>query len=133
IGMLVDSEDPLMDPENTWGHLKLRDNWDKPSGADDEQVMFMTTCMESWIVADRVALREHFGPRLQESALPPLFDLEGRNRHDVQDKLIHATRDCTNAYSKGSRSFKVLEKLTPTALSALPSFARMLRILMQKL
>ena len=40
IAMLVDSEDPVGDVEKTWAHLKTRDNWDKPAGADDEQVLF---------------------------------------------------------------------------------------------
>jgi hypothetical protein len=27
-----------------------------------------------------------------------------------QDRLVHATRNCTNAYAKGKRSFEVLAK-----------------------
>ncbi|MEI6260362.1 MAG: hypothetical protein WCR46_10700 [Deltaproteobacteria bacterium] len=56
-----------------------------------------------------------------------------RNRHEVQDKLEHATRDCRNAYAKGKRSFKVLGVLNPTVLSSLPSFARTVRILKKRL
>ncbi len=129
VGMLVDSEGPLADLEKTWEHLKTRDNWDKPGGAVDEQVLFMTTCMESWMVADREALREHYGHDLQENALPPLFNLEQRNRHDVQSQLAHATRNCSNAYSKGKRSYQVLEVLRARVLQSLPSFARAVRIL----
>ncbi len=134
IAMLVDSEDPVVDLERTWAHLKTRDNWDKPERAVDEQVLLMTTCMESWIVADRAALGEHYGHRLQESALPPLVDLENRSRHDVHEKLAHASRDCSNAYSKGKRSFEVLAKLDPAVLKQhLPSFVRVDRILKEKL
>jgi len=57
VAMLIDSEDPLKNVEKTWEHLKIRDGWEKPSKARDEQVLFMTTCMETWIVADRGALR----------------------------------------------------------------------------
>lgn len=134
IAMLVDSEDPVEDPEQSWEHLNHRDQWDKPVGASDEQVLFMTTCMETWIVTDRRALQEHYGHRLQENALPPLANLENRNRHEVYDKLVHASRNCSNAYSKGKRSFELLAKLDPAVLKQhLPSFVRVDRILKVKL
>ena len=78
VAMLIDSEDPVANGEKTWQHLKARDGWDKPDGAKDEQVLLMTTCMETWIVADRAALKVHYGHKLQESALPPPNDLENR-------------------------------------------------------
>jgi len=133
IAMLVDSEDPVAEAEKTWDHLKARDNWDRPDGAVDEQVLLMTTCMETWIVADRAALREHYGHKLQENALPPLVKLETRDRHDVHDRLVHATRNCSNAFSKGKRAFQVLGALKPSPLASLPSFARMVRILDSRL
>lgn len=136
VAMLVDSEDPMSDVEKAWEHLKTRDDWDKPDGAVDGQVLLMTTCMETWIAADRDALKQYYGHKLQENALPPLHDLEKRGRHDVLAKLEHATRHCsngTNSYSKGRRSFEVLGMLNPDALNALPSFARMVRILREKL
>jgi hypothetical protein len=133
VAMLVDSEEPPADIEKTWEHLKDCDTWEKPPGAMDDQVLFMTTCTETWVVADRAALEEHYGHKLQENALPSLYNLEARNRHDVQDKLSHATRNCSNAYAKGDRSFEVLGMLEPSTLRALPSFARMVRILDAKL
>jgi len=90
--------------------------------------------METWVVADRDALRKHYGSKLQVSALPPLVQLEGRGRHDVQDRLAHATRNCKNAYTKGKRSFELLARLTPAVLEEhLPSFVRTRRILNDKL
>ena len=134
VALWIDSEDALSDLERTWAHLKARDGWAQPSGANDEQVLFMTTCMETWIVADRAVLSDHYGSELQESALPPLVDLEKRARHDVQDSLTRATRDCSNAYAKGKRSFEVLAKLTPATLEKhLPSFVRVRRILSSQL
>jgi hypothetical protein len=110
--------------------LYSRDQWDKPTEAEDQHVLFMTTCMETWIVADRAALRTHYGHKLQENALPPLRNLEVRNRHDVHDNLVDASRNCSNAYSKGKRSFEVLAKLDPAILKQhLPSFVRIDRIL----
>ena len=134
VGLLVDSEDPVDDIEKTWEHLEKRDSWDKPTGVSDEQVLLMTTCMESWIVSDQNALRAHFKQHLQESALPSLFEMESRHRHDIQDALVHATRNCKNAYKKGKRSFDVLGKLEPAELRKhLPSFVRCERVLKEKL
>ena len=135
VGMLIDSEAPVADPEKPWDHLKHRpgDLWERPTKAKDEQVLFMTTCMETWIAADRETLRQHYGSKLKESSLPPLPNLEARQAHEVQDKLVKATADCSNAYAKGDRSFQVLAELNPEALKSLPSFARCLRILEEKL
>jgi len=135
VAMLIDSEDPVTDADQTWAHLKNRDNWEKPKGVDNRQVLFMTTCMESWIVADRETLKQHYGHKLQESALPPLTDnLERLGRSDVYEKLATATRECSNAYKKGKRSFVVLGELNVSVLeSLLPSFARIKKILSERL
>ena len=134
VAMLIDSEEPVADAEKTWQHVKVRDNWDKPAEASDEQVLLMTTCMETWIVADQKTLKKHYGHDLQENALPRTNNLESRGRDDVHEKLQHATRDCPNAYQKGRRSFVVIGELNPDALEPLlPSFARVKRILEAKL
>jgi hypothetical protein len=134
VAMLIDSEEPLEELEAAWRHLKRHDGWETPAAASDEQVLFMTTCMETWIVTDRAALADHYGSSLQESALPALNDPESRSRREVQEKLAHATRNCANAYAKGKRSFRVLGKLSPAALEKhLPSFQRVLRILEREL
>jgi hypothetical protein len=130
VGLWIDSEDLLPDLEAAWQHLHARDHWKRPNGAADDQVLFMTTCMETWFVADRDAMKFHFGVELQDSALPPLIQLESRTRHEIQDKLMHASRDCSNRYAKGRRSFEILGKLNPDVLEKqLPSFARVRRIL----
>jgi hypothetical protein len=134
VAMLIDSEDPVADIEKTWDHLKQRDGWVQPTGASDEQVLFMTTCMETWIISDRDALREHYGADLRENALPALQDMESRDRHAIQDAIVHATRNCKNAYQKGKRSFEVLAKLQPAELRKhLPSFVRCERVLKARL
>ncbi len=130
VALLIDSEEPVLEIERTWAHLKGRDNWDKPKGASDDQVMMMTTCMESWIASDRKALCEHYGANLHENSLPNLFEMETRDRHVVQNALEHATRDCKNRYEKGKRSFDVLGTLNPNELKKhLPSFERCERLL----
>ena len=132
IALLVDSEDPVANVEETWQHVALRlgDKWAKPSGADDEQLLFMTTSMETWIVIDRTTLKTHFGPKLRDSALPSLQNIEHRDRHVVLRDLENASRDCPGPYSKGQKSFEVLGKLNPEVLEQhLPSFKRVRRIL----
>lgn len=133
VGLLVDSEEPVNDIEKPWEHLN-RDNWSKPSSASDEQALLMTTCMETWIVADREALSRHYGSHLQVAALPALHHLESRTRQDVQNAIVRATRNCNNCYQKGKRSFDVLERLRPSELRKhLPSFVRCERILKNRL
>jgi hypothetical protein len=130
VALLVDSEEPVANLEETWAHLHRRDGWQMPKDAEDWQVLFMTTCMETWIVADRPALAAHYGQALQTSALPPVEHLEQRARDDVQERLVRATKSCSNAYTKGKRSFAILGRLHPATLDAhLPSFARAWRIL----
>lgn len=133
ISLLVDSEDPVADIERTWNHLQQRDGWNRPTGARDEQVFLMTTCMETWIASDRAALRHRYGNNLQENALPPLDNIEARERGYVLDRLRQATRNCTSSYAKGEHSFKLLARLDPAVLVQwLPSFARMVRILLHE-
>ena len=130
IVMLVDSEDQIDDIEKTWGHLQKRDQLPRPPNTLDEQVLLMTTCMETWIVCDRATLKRHYGNGFQESALPPLTDLEKRPRQVILEQLLHATRNCSNAYKKGGRSYQVLGMLDPAVLQKhLPSFSRIRRIL----
>ena len=134
VAMLVDSEEPVADIEETWRHLKSRDGWDMPHGAANEQVLLMTTCMESWIVCDRKTLKTFFRNCLRESALPSLTDMESRTRDAIQNALVHATRNCKNAYAKGKKSFVIVGKLDPAELRKhLPSFVRFERVLGEKL
>ena len=132
--MLLDSETPVAEIERTWEHLRQQDGWEKPESAGDDHVLLMVTCTESWIVADRATLESHYGSTLQQSALPPVNDLESRDRESVQNALTHATRRCSNAYAKGKRSFELIGELDPAVLTGqLPSFARMERVLNERL
>ena len=129
--MLIDSEDPVSDVERTWDHLRRRDAWSKPVGATDDQVLFMTTSMETWIVADREALRKRFPRNFNDRSLPDLNGIEHRNRNDVFNALRRATN---NGYSKTKVSFELLGALDPNVLEQhLPSFRRTRRILNEKL
>lgn len=134
IGLWVDSEDPVESIDQPWEHLNKRDKWKRPAKANDDNVLLMVTCMESLIAADRAALAKRFGSSLVAAALPPPVNLEARDRHQLLDQLKNATRECTTMYTKGKVSFEVLALLNAETLQKqLPSFARTIRILQQKL
>ncbi len=133
VALLIDSEDPMTNINQTWDHLAIRDGWARPIGAADDQVLMITTCMETWIIVDRSTLEQHYGRHLRVSALPSLSNIESRDRHEIQAKLATATSPCPNAYTKNKRSFEILAKLNPDVLKRhLPSFARALQILNDK-
>ena len=132
--LLVDSEDPIT--LGPWEHLKVRDNWDRPVGAEDDQAQMMATCMETWIMADHEALRKVFGSCLREGTLFPVNDLEERSRQELLETLESATNDCgkNRGYDKGTRSFQILAELNPMLLEKnLPYFHRFRETLEQHL
>lgn len=123
--LLVDSEDPIA--LSPWAHLKVRDKWDHPVGAEDDQAQLMVACMETWIMADHLTLRKVFGSCLRESALIPVKNLEDRSRQELLEALKSATNDCGKyrGYDKGTRSFQILAELNPKSLDDnLPYFHR---------
>jgi hypothetical protein len=65
--LLVDSEDPIAGNVTSWNHLRMRDDWIPPASVSDDQAQLMVTCMETWLMADRSALREVFGASLQDN------------------------------------------------------------------
>ena len=68
VALWIDSEDPLADLEATWEHLRRRDNWTKPAGATDDQVLFMTTCMETSLLSNvALTIREGTGRLRRQS------------------------------------------------------------------
>ncbi len=133
VALLIDSEEPICEINETWAHLRERDGWKKPNGSEDSQVLLMTTSMETWIFADQEVLAKHFGPGFRKHGLPTL-DLEQRSRKDVLKALEEASKNCPVPYKKGLKSFEILGKLTPQMLQKLlPSFQRVLAILELKL
>jgi len=136
--LLVDSENPIqrtdasIDSIAPWEHLRQCDKWDQPHGTVNDQAQLMVTCMETWIMADREALREFFGQGMHANRLLCETQLETRSRQDVQEALKSATKGCgpRRKYEKGRRSFQVLARLNPTTLkSCLPHFRRFIETL----
>jgi hypothetical protein len=122
--LLVDSEEPVAQGRPPWEHLKRRDGWDRPSGATDAQAFLMVQVMETWFIADPVALRSLFGSRLREQALPARPDVEALGKVEVYDVLKNATRECSKPYTKGKLSFELLGKLNPRSVEARCPHAR---------
>jgi len=109
--LLVDSEGAVS--SEPWDHLKIRDGWNKPSYATDEQAHLMVQCMEAWFLADRDTLMEFFGQGFRPNALPANSNVEEVSREDLARALENATRDARTkgAYNKGKHSFDLLALL----------------------
>lgn len=133
IALLVDSEDPVADIEQPWEHLRARDEWQRPDGVTEDQALLMITSMETWVACDRDAIRQRLGPKVRETALLPVANIEGRARAEVFESLRAATRDCQATYSKGAVAFEVMAMVSPAALATTPGFVRVRRVLGNRL
>ena len=116
--LLVDSEGPVAPGQSAWQHLRDRDNWEQPPGADDDSAYLMIQVMETWFLADREVLRRFFGPSFNESRLRQWPNLEEVHRDTVYDALEQATSNCQKQYRKGRVSFQLLAELNPQTVAA---------------
>ncbi len=116
--LLVDSEGPVAVGNSVWQHLNARDSWPQPPGSDDDQAFLMVQIMETWFLADGVALRKYFGARFRQNALKNWPDLESVPKSTVNDVLRRATASCSKRYSKGKVSFELLAQIDPTLVEA---------------
>ena len=73
----------------------------------------MVVTMETWILADRELLQEHFGRELVESHFKKLPVLENLSKETVLNALRAATVRCSSPYEKGKVSFDLLANLHP--------------------
>ena len=122
--LLVDSEDAVT--AAPWQHLKSRDNWDRPDGAEDDQVHLMVQCMETWFLADHGQLAKYFGQGFREKALPGNVRIEEISKKTVFHALASATQDTKTKgrYDKGSHSLKVLALIDPEKVAGVSPHAR---------
>ena len=109
--LLVDSEDRVSEGNTVWQHLQNRDCWSRPQGAQDDQAFLMVVAMETWFLADRELLKEHFGPGLAVNHFKKWPALENVPKETVLNALQSATARCSNPYEKGKVSFDLLAKL----------------------
>lgn len=115
--LLVDSEEGVSS-HSVWQHLCSRDRWNKPAGARDDQAFLMVQAMETWFLADVVALRRYFGARLRQSALKQWPRLEDLSKGTVMEALRRATAACAKPYAKGRTSFELLATVDPARVEA---------------
>ena len=130
--LLVDSECPVAMDVGPWRHLKDRDGWDKPAGADDDHVHLMVQCMEAWFLADRAALARYFGNGFSDNSLPRRAEVEEVSKQDLERGLNTATRNSRpkGTYRKGRDSFAILADLDPDKVAnASPHAKRFLETL----
>ena len=134
--LVADANQPDVNPSGAWRHLARRDGdlGQRPPGANDDQAQLMVTTMETWLIADRQALRAYF-PGINENALPPDSDLESRSKPDIERRFADATRPSSKgAYHKGKHSFDLLGRVDPAELMRrLPHFQRFVAALESRL
>jgi hypothetical protein len=124
--LLVDSEGPVADGVSAWKHLRKRDKWERPDGAGDDQAFLMVQVMETWLLADRDALRGYFGAAFRDNALKDWPKLEAVPKATVYQALDQATAGCAKGYAKGKVSFELLGRLNPALVEQACPHARAL-------
>ena len=116
--LLVDSEDLVASGHSAWQHLKVRDGWDKPSAAGEDDAFLMICCMETWFLADRESLKRYFHDCWRDGALPDWPDLEAVEKTRVFEALAQATAACgKKRYAKGKVSFDLLKAIDPALVA----------------
>lgn len=116
--LLVDSEEPLQQGHSALQHLRTRDNWLLPDELGNGRAFLMVQIMETWFLADRVALRKHFGERFRDHAIGQWPQLEEVPKTTVLTTLRNATDSCSTPYTKGKVSFELLQKIDPGLVEA---------------
>ena len=131
----VDSEAPVADGQSSWEHLKVRDGWDCPSSATDDNAHLMVQCMESWFLADRETLAVFYGQGFNPNALPKQTNIEKIPKNDVNQGLDAATRytKTKGKYHKTRHGFEILALIAPHKVRQVSEYAdRLLVVLFQK-
>jgi hypothetical protein len=119
--LLVDSEEEVPYATNDhprWHHLASRDKWQRPSAnVTDAHLHFMVTAMETWIVADKNAIRDRF-PADYRDVISDGTRFESLSKSTVLDLLQRATNrnEREGRYKKGVISFELLARVNPDTL-----------------
>ena len=89
--------------------------------------------METWIVADRTALKDYYGERLDESELPGFDDLEAASA--VDKDLVRATRNTGKGeYRKIGHASDLLRRIDPeTVRQRCPACRRLFETLAKEI
>ncbi len=114
--LLVDAEAEV-NVSSARQHLSQRDGWDL-QGIGDDQVHLLVQAIEAWLIADRDALRKHYGADLNENALPGRQP-EEIPKNDLKRALKQAGRNTKKkGYHEISDGTKILELLDPAKVRA---------------
>ncbi|MBD2294955.1 DUF4276 family protein [Anabaena sphaerica FACHB-251] len=112
--LLVDAEAPVT-KDSPWEHLKLRDNWDKPAGVDDDNCHLMVQTMEAWFIADIATLKEFYGQGFKENGIPKTNNVETIPKDNLERILKTSSGKTTKGeYHKIKHASKLLELLDVT-------------------
>ena len=116
--LLVDSEDAVQKGNSVWEHLRTHDGWKKPAGAGEEHAFLMVQVMDTWLLADRVALQKYFDKKFKINAIKQWSELEEVPKVTVIEALRLATTNCSTQYAKGKVSFELLKRIDPEHVEA---------------
>lgn len=119
-----------------WVHLKQLDKaWTKPKGSKDDQCHMMVTIMESWIIADKAALRDYYKQRFRENHIPTHHNVETINKNTVINSLKTATKNTQKGeYHKIDHASDLLKMIdVNTVRSKALHCKRLFRVLEQQL
>jgi Domain of unknown function (DUF4276) len=109
--LLVDAEASVK-KNSPWEHLKLRDDWDKPAGVDDNNCHLMVQTMEAWFIADIATLKKFYGQGFKENAIPKNTNVETIAKNNLEPTLKTATDSTTKGeYHKIKHAYKLLKLL----------------------
>ena len=131
--LLVDSEGPVAEDSDAWGHVRRQDGWAKPERAEDHNAHLMVQCMEAWFFADKDCLEAFFGRGFNGNALSRNPNIEEIPKNDLLAGLKNATRQCRpkGEYAKGRHGFAVLAETDPAkVLNASPHAKSLVETLM---
>jgi hypothetical protein len=136
--LLVDAEAPVT-KNSPWEHLKFRDNWDKPTGVDDDNCHLMVQTMEAWFIADIETLRAYYKQGFQESGIPKTRNVETIHKEGTNNKLERILKTATantikKEYHKINHASELLGRIDANKVcQASPYCDRLFKTLISKM
>lgn len=116
--LLVDAEAPVTLAPRAHLRERVGDRWDLGFASDDT-VHLMVQLMETWLVADPVALADYYGRGFNAARLPERLDLEEEPKASVERALEEATRRTgKGAYHKIRHASELLKRLDQERVKA---------------
>jgi hypothetical protein len=109
--LLVDSEEPVVQPP--WEHLRCRqqDQWTPPR-IDDSHCHLMVQMMEGWFVADVQALKDYYKKGFNAKVIPKGVNVEQIEKEKIDTALHEATRKTSKGkYDKTKHAPEILQRL----------------------